>query len=108
LLHSLIIYMKYYFLAFLFLVAILVRGQIPSDKTLSFCSAVGPVELHFAGDSVLGRYRIAVVKDPFDGIIKGTFNEGLIEGVWIDRDGSGKIIFAFTSDLKPLDANGPS
>jgi len=34
--------MKYFFLTFLFLVVILVRGQIPSDKTLSFCSDVGP------------------------------------------------------------------
>ena len=74
--------MKYYFLTFLFPVSMLVAAQIPpTNETLSFCSDVGPVELHFAGDSVPGRYRIAVVKDPFEGIIKGTFNEGLLEGV---------------------------
>jgi hypothetical protein len=97
--------MKYYFLTFLFPVSMLVAAQIPpTNETLSFCSDVGPVELHFAGDSVLGRYRIAVVKDPFEGIIKGTFNEGLLEGVWIGRDGSGKIIFAFSSDLNEFTA----
>ena len=103
-LHTLIIYMKYCFLTFLILVSILVNGQITHPKTLSFCSDVGPVELHFAGDSVRGSYRIVVVKDPFEGIIKGIFNGGLIEGVWIDRDGSGKIIFAFTSDLNEFTA----
>ena len=99
-----LVFMKHYFLTFLLLVSTLATGQIPDPKTLSFCSDVGPVELHITGDSVLGRYRIAVVKDPFEGIIKGTFNEGLIEGVWIDRDGSGKIIFAFTSDLNEFTA----
>ena len=68
---SLIIYMKYYFSDFFcFWLRFSLGDKYLSDKTLSFCSDVGPVELHFAGDSVLGRYRIAVVKDPFDGIIK--------------------------------------
>lgn len=103
-LYTLIIYMKYSFLIFLLLVSILAIGQNPDFKTLSFCTDVGPVELQFAGDSIRGRYRIMVVKDPFDGVIKGTFKDGLIEGVWIDPDGSGKIIFAFTSDLNEFTA----
>lgn len=98
------LFMKYCFFTFSFLVSILAIGQTSNYKTLSFCTDVGPVELEFAGDSIRGRYRIMVVKDPFDGIIKGTFKEGLIEGVWIDPDGSGKIIFAFTSDLNEFTA----
>jgi len=97
-------YMNCGFLTFLSLVSILATGQSPQSKTLSFCSDVGPVELQFAGDSIRGRYRIAVVKEPFEGIIKGTFKEGLIDGVWIDKDGSGQIIFAFTSDLNEFTA----
>ena len=96
--------MKYCVVIFPFLVSILAFGQSSNHEKIFFCSDVGPVELQFAGDSVLGRYRIAVVKDPFEGIIKGKFKDGLIEGVWIDRDGSGKIIFAFTSDLNEFTA----
>ena len=97
-------HMKYCFLTFLLLASILVIGQTPENKTLSFCSDVGPVELQFAGDSIRGRYRIVVVKDPFEGIIKGTFKDGIIEGVWIDPDGMGRIIFAFSADLNEFTA----
>jgi hypothetical protein len=96
--------MTYTLLTFFTLVSILVTGQTRQIKTLSYCTNVGPVELQFAGDSVRGRYRIAVVNEPFDGIIKGTFKGGLIEGLWIDKDGRGKIIFAFTSDLSEFTA----
>jgi hypothetical protein len=96
--------MKYCLITFLFLVSNIVSGQTTDQKTLSFCTDVGPVELKFSADSVRGRYRITVVKEPFDGIIKGTFNEGMIEGVWIDPDGSGRIIFAFTSDMNEFTA----
>ena len=96
--------MKYFLITFLFLVSNIVAGQTADQKTLSFCTDVGPVELKFSSDSVRGRYRITVVKEPFDGIIKGTFNEGVIEGVWIDPDGSGRIIFAFTSDMNEFTA----
>jgi hypothetical protein len=95
--------MKHNLLVFLFLVTNELLGQ-NEKKTLSFCTDVGPVELQFMGDSVRGSYRIMVVKEPFNGIIKGVFKEGLLDGVWIDPDGSGHILFGFTSDLNQFSA----
>ena len=95
--------MKYKFQIFLFLVSSLVSAQTQKKK-LSFCTDVGPVELQFDGDSVRGSYRITVVKEPFDGVIKGKFKEGLLDGVWIDPDGSGHILFGFTQDLNQFTA----
>jgi hypothetical protein len=95
--------MKYIFPIFLMLAADLVLGQTP-EKKLSFCTDVGPVELQFDGDSVRGSYRITVVKEPFNGVIKGTFKEGLLDGVWIDPDGSGHILFGFTEELNQFTA----
>ena len=85
---SLIIYMKYYFSEFS-VSGYKSKGQMPSGKTLSFCSDVGPENL-FCRDCS-GHYRIAVVKDPFEGIIKGIFNEGLINGVGLTATAGEKL-----------------
>jgi hypothetical protein len=95
--------MKYTFPIFLILFANLAFGQTPRKK-LSFCTDVGPVNLQFEGDSVRGSYRITVVKEPFNGVIKGVIKEGLIDGVWIDPDGSGHILFGFTEDFNQFTA----
>ena len=74
-----------------------------AGKTIrSFCTDVGTVELHFNDhdDAVQGSYRIAVVAEPFNGALQGRFKEGLFEGEWTDKDGKGRIIIAFTGDLK--------
>ena len=95
--------MKYNFLIFLFLASHLVLGQTSKNK-ISFCTDVGPVDLEFEGDSVKGSYRIMVVKEPFNGVIKGILKEGLLDGVWIDPDGSGHILFGFTQDMNQFTA----
>ena len=95
--------MKYTFPLLLFLVAHVTSGQAQKTK-MSFCTDVGPVELQFDGDSVRGSYRITVVKEPFNGVIKGKFKEGLMDGVWIDPDGSGHILFGFTKELSQFTA----
>jgi hypothetical protein len=88
----------------LFLLSVAVAGYTQEKRTLSYCSNVGPVELILSGDSVRGRYRITVVKEPFEGVIKGVFKEGLLDGLWIDRDGRGHIIFAFNAELSEFTA----
>jgi hypothetical protein len=88
----------------LFLLSIATAGYTQETRTLSYCSNVGPVELIVSGDSVIGRYRITVVKEPFEGVIKGVFKEGLIDGLWIDKDGRGHIVFAFNAELSEFTA----
>jgi len=70
-----------------------------TNKTLSYCTNVGPVEITIQGDSASGRYLLTVTPELKKGILKGTFTNGLFEGTWDDPDGVGRIIIGFNPDL---------
>ena len=69
------------------------------NKTLSYCTNVGPVEITIYGDSARGRYLLTVTPELKKGVIKGTFSNGLFEGTWHDPDGVGRLIIGFNPDL---------
>jgi hypothetical protein len=69
-----------------------------SAQTIEYCSNIGPVVLTFDQDSVAGSYLIAVTSTPVNGKIKGKTKDGLFDGIWIDDEGSGRILIGFSSD----------
>jgi len=75
--------------------------KLPSikNKTLYYCTNVGPVEITIHGDSATGRYLLTVTPELKKGVIEGTFTNGLFEGTWDDPDGVGRIIIGFNPDL---------
>jgi hypothetical protein len=79
-------------------------SQSTGGVVREFCTDAGPVTLTIDGESVTGRYRITVSPQPKDGTIKGTLKEGLLDGVWADPDGKGRIIFGFASDFSRFTA----
>ena len=74
------------------------QQQSHSNRTLTYCTNVGPVEITIRGDSAVGRYLLTVTPELKKGIIKGTYSKGLIEGIWDDPDGVGRIIIGFNPD----------
>jgi dienelactone hydrolase len=71
---------------------------------LRFCTNVGPVTLTIKGGTITGRYRLLVTPRPKDGTIRGVLKGGLLDAVWDDPDGTGRIIFGFASDLSRFTA----
>src|SRR5688572_2898931 len=64
-------------------------------KTAKYCSIVGPLELTFVGDSVVGRYLITVAPEEIPGTLKGKLTGALFDGWWSDKDGRERIILGF-------------
>ncbi|HYE74976.1 MAG TPA: MBL fold metallo-hydrolase, partial [Blastocatellia bacterium] len=79
-------------------------GSNTSSTTREYCANVGPVSLTFDDTIVTGRYQITVSPQPINGTIKGTLKEGLLDAMWTDSDGTGRIIFGFISDLSRFGA----
>jgi hypothetical protein len=71
--------------------------MVSNSTTYAYCASFGPVELTMNGDSVYGRYLITVTPEPIPGKIYGRISRGLLDGTWSDRDGTGRILFAFTT-----------
>ena len=69
-----------------------------AQKTIEYCANIGPVRLTFDQDSVKGSYLITITTEPVKGIIKGKITNGLLDATWIDSDGTGRILFGFSSD----------
>lgn len=75
-----------------------------AQKTIEYCANIGPVLFSFDKDSVSGSYLITVTPEPIEGKIKGTIKDGLLDAVWIDREGTGRIIFGFSGDRNRFSA----
>jgi hypothetical protein len=56
------------------------------------------VLLTFDQDSVAGSYLITVTSAPVKGKIKGTLKGGLLDAIWIDTEGTGRILIGFSND----------
>jgi hypothetical protein len=85
------------------MLAMIYVGAAPvQGDAIRYCTNNGPLALTFSGANVSGQYRILTVKDPIDGTLEGTLRDGLIDGTWRDRDGSGRIIIGLTADREQL------
>lgn len=74
------------------------------QKTIEYCANIGPVLLTLDKDSVRGSYLITVSQEPIKGKIQGTMKDGLLDAIWIDPEGSGRILFGFSSDKNNFSA----
>ncbi len=83
---------------FLFILMCVLSNYTVAQKTIEYCANIGPVRLIFDKDSVKGSYLITVTKQPVKGIIKGRIQNGLLDAIWIDTEGTGRILFGFSSD----------
>src|SRR5688572_29921260 len=70
------------------------------QKTIEYCANIGPVLFTFEQDSVVGSYLITVTSTPVKGEIKGTMKGGLLDAIWIDTEGTGRILIGFSNDKK--------
>lgn len=97
--------MKTAFILILCLVSVNLYSQSGSNpRKISYCSAVGPVELTFDAGKVSGTYIITVTPEPIPGTLTGTIEKGLLRGKWSDKDGIGDIIFGFDPTLSRFHA----
>src|SRR5688572_17122523 len=75
-----------------------VACRCSAQKTVEYCANIGPVLFTFEQDSVVGSYLITVTPTPVKGKIKGTMKGGLLDAIWIDTEGTGRMLAGFSND----------